>query len=477
MRRQLLGKSVITNYGNKKTYIIHDVRFENGPCNTFFECNGQNVSVAKYFYKQYNLKISDKRQAMLVIKAAGRLCHIPSEFCMIDGVPDSIRSNPKAMKDLLAKVRQTPDQKVQAIASMIRKLIKNSSKLSEFDIEIDATPQSLESRKLAAPELIHKEGDDQQLFVSERLLKQMPVFSCEGFKDFELLFIYDRYSRNEASEAMENFEKCQRSIGMNSGKFKSIQMEDFRGNFNKLVEWLDYELSAIKKQTHKQLFAVLVLDRKTDYSKYKNLFTKQNVMTQVVLKQTCRRMNLSIASNIMKQINSKIGGESIRIKFPEFMHKEKVMVIGIDVCHAGKKSVVGFVATTNPSCTSAYSDIIIQPKGQELVKKELDKCIMNAIACFKGRNGGQLPTKIIVYRDGVGEGMRQEIIDKEVQQFKEVIKPLYNSVSGPPAITLVVVNKRINQRMFIQSRDGRSVENPPPGSIIDSNLVENQRGN
>jgi len=39
------------------------------------------------------------------------------------------------------------------------------------------------------------------------------------------------------------------------------------------------------------------------------------------------------------------------------------------------------------------------------------------------------------------------------------------------------VNKRINQRMFIQSRDGRTVENPPPGSIIDSKLVENQDGN
>jgi len=64
----------------------------------------------------------------------------------------------------------------------------------------------------------------------------------------------------------------------------------------------------------------------------------------------------------MKQINSKLGGDSIRIKFPEFMSKEKVMVIGIDVCHAGKKSVVGFCASTNASCTQYYSDIIIQPK-------------------------------------------------------------------------------------------------------------------
>jgi len=47
------------------------------------------------------------------------------------------------------------------------------------------------------------------------------------------------------------------------------------------------------------------------------------------------------------------------MKWPDFMDKEKVMVLGIDVCHAGKKSVVGFCATTNKHQTKYYSDIII----------------------------------------------------------------------------------------------------------------------
>ena len=49
----------------------------------------------------------------------------------------------------------------------------------------------------------------------------------------------------------------------------------------------------------------------------------------------------------------------MRIKMPAFMEKERVMVIGIDVCHAGQKSVVGFAASTNPQCTQYFSDIII----------------------------------------------------------------------------------------------------------------------
>ena len=70
------------------------------------------------------------------------------------------------------------------------------------------------------------------------------------------------------------------------------------------------------------------------------------------------------------------------MKMPEFVKKEKVMIIGIDVCHSGKKSVVGFCASTNPSQTLYYSDIIIQAKNQEIVKKDLDRCLINAMKEF-----------------------------------------------------------------------------------------------
>lgn len=126
-------------------------------------------------------------------------------------------------------------------------------------------------------------------------------------------------------------------------------------------------------------------------------------------------MNLSVASNVMKQINSKVDGESLRMKWPEFMKKSKVMVIGIDVCHAGKKSVVGFCATTNKHQTNYYSDIIINPKNVELIKDELDRCILNAVQEFKRQHDGELPDKLLIYRDGVGEQMRDQIIEKECQ--------------------------------------------------------------
>jgi aubergine-like protein len=43
-----------------------------------------------------------------------------------------------------------------------------------------------------------------------------------------------------------------------------------------------------------------------------------------------------------------------------------------------------------------------------------------ALDSYQRRNN-QLPNKIIIYRDGVGEGMRDEIIEKEISQFKKVL--------------------------------------------------------
>lgn len=67
------------------------------------------------------------------------------------------------------------------------------------------------------------------------------------------------------------------------------------------------------------------------------------------------------------------------------------------------------------------------------------------------------------------------VIRVEITQFKEAIAQLYPEASAAnsvkPELTLVVVNKRINQRFFMKDQAGR-LQNPPSGCIIDRGLVE-----
>jgi len=92
---------------------------------------------------------------------------------------------------------------MKSIVAMVQKLFK-MKKWEEWDIEVEAEPARLESRRLAAPELLHKEGQDKQLFCTERLLKMMPVYSSENLQKAQMILIFDRYSKREAESALTN---------------------------------------------------------------------------------------------------------------------------------------------------------------------------------------------------------------------------------------------------------------------------------
>lgn len=73
------------------------------------------MSIAEYFVKSYDLKVTDPKQPLFVVKINGKECHIPPEFCNIDGVPESIREDPRRMRDVLGATRKNPMQKFKAI--------------------------------------------------------------------------------------------------------------------------------------------------------------------------------------------------------------------------------------------------------------------------------------------------------------------------------------------------------------------------
>jgi hypothetical protein len=114
--------------------------------------------------------------------------------------------------------------------------------------------------------------------------------------------------------------------------------------------------------------------------------------------------------------------------------------------------------------------VILQRKGQEIVDKELANALLKGIDAFKARNEGKAPEHYIVYRDGVGDGQRRQVLDLEVKQMREAILSIQNKAARSPHITLIVVNKRISQRFFIDNGNG-DIMNPPSGSIIDTGLV------
>lgn len=53
-----------------------------------------------------------------------------------------------------------------------------------------------------------------------------------------------------------------------------------------------------------------------------------------------------------------------------------------------------------------------------------------------------MPDHIFIYRDGVGDAMRDQVLEKELTQLKKMLAENYPQ-GKTPEITLIFVNKRV----------------------------------
>ena len=194
---------------------------------------------------------------------------------------------------------------------------------------------------------------------------------------------------------------------------------------------------------------MIMLSNERFYKTYKNVCYSLNLISQcITYKNFGKGLNFSVASNVLRQINSKLGGDLYNLKFAKEL-QANTMLIGIDVCHSGPQSIVGFCASVNKQRSQYYSERILQRKGQEIVTKQLKETMKRALGCFVERHG-DYPEHFIIYRDGVGDAMRRQVLQAEVQQLREAINETYNLAKKKPYITVIIVNKRITQRFFIE---------------------------
>jgi len=54
-------KSIIADWGNQRQYIVNDVIFDTNPILSTFEYQGDVITVAEYFLRTYNKRITQPK--------------------------------------------------------------------------------------------------------------------------------------------------------------------------------------------------------------------------------------------------------------------------------------------------------------------------------------------------------------------------------------------------------------------------------
>uniref|UniRef100_A0A673GYZ1 Piwi-like protein 1 n=1 Tax=Sinocyclocheilus rhinocerous TaxID=307959 RepID=A0A673GYZ1_9TELE len=430
--KELVGLIILTKYNNK-TYRIDDIAWDHTPNNTFKKGDTE-ISFKNYFKTQYGLDITDGNQALLVshVKRLGPSGRPPPgpamlvpEFCYLTGLTDKMRADFNIMKDLASHTRLSPEQR----EGRINRLISN---INSFENRL----LSLNGRVLPSERII--QGGRYNPWTADwaKEMRGLPLISCMSLDNW--LMFYTRRNADVAQSLLQTLNKVSGPMG--------IRMQ--RDRQESLLRALQQNVA---RET--QMVSLSFC--------FKLLLCLQCVVSRTISKPQAL---MTVATKIALQMNFKMGGELWSVEIP----LRQLMIVGIDCYHdtaAGKRSIGALVASLNQGMSRWFSKCVLQNRGQEIIDA-LKGSLQAALKAYLKYNNS-LPSRIIVYRDGVGDGMLRSVVDYEVPQIMQSIKTMGQDYE--PKLSVVVVKKRISSRFFARI-DGK-IANPPPGTVIDTEVT------
>ncbi|XP_065206565.1 piwi-like protein Ago3 [Planococcus citri] len=468
-----IGTSVITTYNNK-VYKIDDVDFEVNPLSPF-DKNGEPVTYMDYYKAQYNLTIQDKSQPMLVHRVKRKpigkenvdvLLYLVPELCCPTGLTDDMRNNHKLMKDVAEFTRCSPNQRQAALREFVKGIKENpkaAAHLNNWGLILPDVTIDDEARVLN-PETIQFGGNRTVVEPSadwNRALSSNAVLSPIDLRNWAVI-----HTARDTPYS-QNFLETAKQISMKIGI--SINKPIIRSIPNDQARTYCEEIRRLVQENVQIVVTIFPTNRDDRYAMVKKLcYAELGIANQVINSKTLSKPNAlrSIVVKIMLQINCKIGGFLWGVPLP--YKEDGIMFCGIDAYHEALKktqSVVALVSSLNTASTRWTSAHAFHHRGQEISDVITGLLKKNLQQWYKKNNS--FPARIVVYRDGVGDGQLKTVRDFEVPQFERMFPVV--SADYNPKLTYVIVQKRISARIYARERGGFG--NPPPGTIMDHTIT------
>lgn len=198
--------------------------------------------------------------------------------------------------------------------------------------------------------------------------------------------------------------------------------------------------------------------------------------------------NLSLKFNLkLRGINHLPAKEKSNVSILATMLGQDTMVVGADVSHAPSQmkhcpSVAAVVANDEHDYANFPGSMRLQASKQEFLQ-DLYGMMVERLRRYAAVNH-QLPSKIIFFRDGVGEDMYDRVRDEEIKQINSAydqLRSTFLNLANLPLVarekiqlaklrlTFIIVGKRHHTRFFcndVAQADNNG--NVKPGLIVDS---------
>ncbi|KAF1753547.1 hypothetical protein GCK72_020104 [Caenorhabditis remanei] len=459
------------------------------------------ISVADYFFKEYNIKLKFPHLPLVISKRLRLESFYPMEVLRI--IPGQrIKANkmtPTIQMEMTGNKSSMPKDHV----NLVQEILWNSLKLQKnaymdaFGIEMESTKPVHLKAKLLPPAMIKFKN---QAFMPEMGL---PAFrNPGGFIDPARLHrvaivVFDRaIEMRQAEDFCDRLYDYCRSNGIEvESKPKDWSIREMNSEDNVAIKevmerWLKKDVDivvGICKEKKPDVHDVLKY-----YEESIGMQTIQ-LCAQTVNKMMQGQGGRTTIDNVMRKFNLKCGGTNFFVEIPttvrgravcsnsETLTKkllDKVQFIGFEISHGssrtlydrsrnqmdGEPSIVG-VSYSLTESTQLGGFSYMQTQREYKIQK-LEEAIPTCVKAYK-KHSRHLPSRIVIYRVGAGEGDF-----KRVKQEVDEIRSSFGKIEDgyAPQLVVIVAQKTSHARIFPASIEGfkASEQNVPSGTCIDN---------
>ena len=464
---ELKGRSFKVDYA-KRNYIIDEIDFDLNPVNKKLNYEDKTINHIEYYKKAYNIDIKNKDQPLIIVrKKDSKSIYFVPELCYLVGIDESDTTNKKFMKKVSECTKMDPTQKVLETNEFIQLLqdktedkkthMSSKKKSDHYGIKITPLKDLFPAYYMKQPQLLDGTGK-----VFDKYNKEIKLDKNIINKAKWVLFYEDNYDENE-KYLLKDFKDA-------SGKY-GIKLENplkVKIPYGAEVdEWIREANKYFGEEKREYDFALFLLGENIYiYPQLKmHSLCHNGYISQVVKVDTLYNDKIkNICSNILIQINAKLGGSLYKIQIDKALAGKKLMVIGVDSSkHKDKNNYgtgIAMVATINDSLSNFYSESKIVKIND--MKDQFHLCISNfienALKVYEKNNNGKKPDWIIIYRQGVSKEQKEKL-KPEIREIDETCSnqniPYY----------YIFVNTKSTFKFFEKDKNGK-YSNPQSGLLV-----------
>ena len=478
IRSELREKLVVTGY-NKRCYKIDDVDFDSNPTSSFKTKDGREITFIDYFRTAHRTNIQVTTQALLVAVPNNQrrrdetdiqIKLIP-ELCNIAGLTNRQRNDNRLKMDLIRASQVAPNERVANMREFLTRFHANQeikNELANWGYSYGDAPLQVKAHILAQNRVGYGPAAKQPMESWAPVNMEHANFDVTGLANIDgpikkMAIITTRRDLQDKPEILARLRGGFDRVGLRIENVHQVDVPegDSSNHYCQKLRLLPKDVTVA--------LVIMNSQNKERYDAIKKVASvEMGLITQVVTAKLMKdpRKASGAAVKIAIQVAAKVGGEPWYINIP----MKASMVCGFDTYHDTARrgrSHGAFVASMNNRYSKWWSKADEHDSLNEM-SGAIGENLLEALKKYRELNGAQ-PERVIIYRDGVGEGQLEQVFNVELKRVKNIITEVDKRIK----LTMIIVNKRIGARFYMKAQSG--FVNPPPGTIVDHGCTRRER--